>query len=158
MKVFTDGVHFFSTDKYLKNLKEIEINSIKEYVDSGLCWTVLVEASELGVGRFDEIKAVPLNGAIDEDEAEFIAHSAHSAVFVDFCLDVPHLDVMHQLNDLIAFDLDLLLDDLKGSSIKASEYWPDDETQIVKLSALLGDTRTLELKEDSDGKIICEFV
>lgn len=62
MKIYTDKEHeykYYASDKYIKNLKPIEINSIEEYLMTTLDILPLFGVNALVTNQYDELKSIP---------------------------------------------------------------------------------------------------
>lgn len=121
MKLYTDGRgNFFKTDKFLKNLRIVEINTIRDFVYThSLDALVLLCAKDLVVGRFDEIfigKQLISGG----DEPDLIGE----VVDVDFTTPIPMLDILAECIKYQCIDFD----ELKASHvfIRMDKDWDDD--------------------------------
>jgi len=114
MKVFTDqiGTSFFKTDNYIKNLRAIEINSIKEFVsDYALDPYILLGVKDWMVGRFDELQSgLPQLDLSDEP-------SLHGNwLDIDFVKDFNQIDILCEIEKYVEIDSSFL-EELKDSSV-----------------------------------------
>jgi hypothetical protein len=76
MKIFTDATEtsFFTTDRHIKNLHKIEINTIKEFVFKyGLDSDILIGEKAWMISRFDElVSGEPLRVSEEEMAGEWL--------------------------------------------------------------------------------------
>lgn len=82
MKVYTNQTEtvFFKTDDHVKNLHEIEINSIKDFVHRySIDEMILLDVKDWMICRFDELKPGKQVVTSFDDEPELIGE-----VFTDF--------------------------------------------------------------------------
>jgi len=156
MKVFTDKTEtsFFKTDNHVKNLHEIEIKSIKDFVlKYSLDPFVLLGGKSWMVTRFDElISGSPIVDLSDEPElhGEWLE--------VDFVNDMTLLDILFEINKYAEID-SLFLQELKESGVfrVMSQDWINDDEDERWSIAAWNDSRLLTIIINENNKVTVRF-
>lgn len=146
----------FKTDNYLKNLHEVEIDSIEQFVYKyNLDYTILLGINCLMVSRFDElVSGKPQLYGTEEPEL------AGEWVEIDFIADMKPLDILNEILELVQVDEDFY-EALKGapSFTKVTQTWQGEgEGEEVWLIESLNDPRALEVKLDEEGDQTMQFL
>lgn len=142
MKVYTDCLRmsFFKTDKHIKNLKKIEINTVKDFVGTlSLDPLILLGINNWMVGRFDELTSG--NPTVDlSDEPELHGEWLE----IDFIKGTSNLDILVEISEYWAFgerEMELML--------PAFEIEAGDRVGVADLKRWIiksgGDGRRLEV-------------
>jgi hypothetical protein len=125
MKLFTNAAktRFFTTENQVKNLHEIEVNSIHEAVaDYGICSPlVFLDINQLYANDLDQVKEKP-------------AHHEVDSIDLGFGKDLSYAEIIGQALDIYDYDgqLDFIFEVVFkfGSEDKTN----DDDTEVMTIT------------------------
>lgn len=153
MKVYTDATEtsFFKTDNHVKNLHEIEINTIEDFVFKyALESDILLDMKCWMVKRFDEL--LPGNPTADES-------NLHGEwVEIDFVANMSYLDILAEIAKYE--NISNSMDDYKNSGIfKSVEHeWINDGNNEKWTITAQNDSRKLEITIDAEDNVTTRLV
>ena len=157
MKVYTDisNTTYFKTDKYIKNLRAVHINSIREFLrDHSLDPMMLLGAKHWMVGRFDELFAGDFD-VDSSDEPELIGE----CINIDFIPDdMQQLDVLAVCIICVGLPESCFLVELQEHRVFAdvTREFDDDDQEIWTIKSH-SDDRVLKIIVDIDDKVTTRF-
>lgn len=156
MKVFTDSTEtsFFKTDYHLKNLHEIEINSIEDFIYRySLRSKILLGMECWMVGRFDELLSG--NPVVDASE-EPALHGEW--LEIDFVSDIPYIDILLEISKFE--NISYSMEDYKNSGIfqSMSHEWINDDNDEKWIIVARNDDRKLEVVIDPEGNTTARII
>ena len=156
MKVFTDTTEtsFFSTDNHIKNLHEIEINTIKDFVFKyALDSHVLLGIKCWMVNRFDEL--LPGNPVLDDSD-EPALHGEW--LEIDFIKDMALLDILSEIS--MFENIGHSMEDIKNSSVfqNVQHEWVNDDNDEKWTIKAWNDSRILEVIVDAEEDVVTRIV
>jgi hypothetical protein len=156
MKVYADATEtsFFKTNNHIKNLHEIEINNIEDFVYKfALDSAILLDIKCWMVSRFDELIVGNPNVSNSEEpelHGEWIE--------IDFITGLAYLDI---LQEIAKFEnIGHSMEDYKKSNIFQNvqqEYINDGNDEKWTIIAM-GDDRKLEVIIDSEDSVMTRIV
>lgn len=126
MKLFTNRAQtrFFNTDNHVKNLEEIEVNSVADVIEKyAICNPlVLVDVLQLYSNDLDQLKTMKPNHEVD-------------SIIFDFLKDLSYAQIVKQILDVHNTPSQrVIINDLKDAWIYDHEAGDDSDTITLRPS------------------------
>lgn len=154
MKIFADATEtsFFNTDDHVKNLHEIEINSIEDFVfKHALDSDILLGIKCWMVNRFDEL--LPGYPSLDtSDEPELHGE----CIEIDFVAGMRYLDILLEIAKFEDISRSMIVYKSSGIFRSVQHEWINDDTKKWTITPF-NDPRKLVVIIDSEDNITVDI-